>query len=319
MSDINVMNKISSIQALDKFSISSISFIPSNCEIECLIKISDKAKIAIQNKIKSDLLTNIKCNTMEECKMIPDSYDPNDTILIKKLLPMATKEQSVVELQPGYLYVINDTQIPFEKTSTGPIGVLSDCQSTMYGKNRINLFDKNIHQTKKLLSNYIKTRNEKINHIYDLFVKKLNTYTGNNQDMENVIAMFNLISEKLKIDNNLKKYGISVISFCQTWIKEGNTTNSLLMGPAQFNIMSPCFQTRFYVHNENNLIKCGISKDMYISYLKVIKNFTNNMQENYGIGGTGCSFINLDLLNNKLTKKEQKKNINSPKRHRRIL
>ena len=38
------------------------------------------------------------------------------------------------------------------------------------------------------------------------------------------------------------------------------------------------------------------------------------MQENYGIGGTGRSFINLDLLNNKLTKKKPTKNINSQKK-----
>ena len=73
MSDINVMNKISSIQALDKFSISSISFIPSMCELECLIKMSDKAKIAIQTKIKNNLLTNGNkcntCNTSEKIKL----------------------------------------------------------------------------------------------------------------------------------------------------------------------------------------------------------------------------------------------------------
>ena len=312
MDDINLMEKISSIQTLDKFSIGSMSFVPDDCEMNCLFKASEQAKVAIQMKVKSNLLSKVD-------KLIPDSFNPNDTILIKKgVIEAIQKGDELVELQQGQLYVINDMQVPFEKTSNGPNGILAECQGNVYGKNRINLFDKNIANTKKLLTNYIKLRNKKINFIYNLFVQKLNTYAGTDNDMKNVIAMHNLVLEQLKRGSSLKKCGISVVSFCQTWMKEGNIVNSSLLGPAQFSIMSPHFQTRFFVQSENNLIKCGITKEMYVSYLKVIKNFTNNMQENYGIGGTGRSFINLDMLNSKLARKRPKSSSrSSPRRSRR--
>ena len=294
--NINEMEQISSIQILDKYSIDSMSFVPDNNQIHCILKSSEEAKMAIQMRVKSDLLSKV-------VKLIPDSFNPNDTVLIQKGVIEGIKNgNEVVELQPGQLYVINDQQVPFEKTSNGPNGILAECQGNVYGKNRINLFDKNITNTKKLLSNYIKLRNNQINNIYYMFVKKLNTYTGDSLNMKNVIAMHNLVLEQIKKGRTLNQCGIGVVSFCQTWMKEGNISKAGVIGPAQFSIMSPHFQTRFFVQNEKNLLsKCGITREMYVSYVQTIKDFTQNMQENYGIAGSGRSFINLDMLNKKLS------------------
>jgi len=292
-------NLISKISDLEKFYIDTVSFIPTNKEIEYLILISNSAnrelkvlqdkslnksddeKKTIRDSINNTLLSKIKV-------LIPITFNLNDTILVKTgLNPDTTK----IELQNNYLYIINDRDIPFEKTSNGPNGVLVNTNSNLYGMNRINLFHKSIKSTKKLLKKYLSSRNKNINNIFELFVGKLNTYSGNDIDMLNVIKMFNIILLNVQSGKKLYDCGISVVSFCQTWMKKD------YIGLPQFSVPSPHFQTRFYVNNIKKLIKCELAEQMLLSYIKVIQRFTLNMQPDYGIGGTGQSFINLDKLN----------------------
>ena len=89
----------------------------------------------------------------------------------------------------------------------------------------------------------------------------------------------------------LKYYIYSCTSFCQTWLR-----NTGEVGAAQFSVMSPHFQTRFYVSDENALKECSVTDKMIQSYAELINFFTGSMQKDYGLGGGGQAFINLDSL-----------------------
>ena len=281
------------IEKLEKKFIKSISFVPSEEEIEILLQQSIASNNAIKNKKPSNLLSKISA-------LIPKSLNPNDTVLNTVVFEGAKKSGAIVTLKNRYLYVVNDRDVPFVSKSMGPNGILVECQKS-YGKNRVNLFHKNMSSTYKLLDNYLTLRDGNINDIFKLFVNKLNTYKDGDEDMEAVVEMFNLVLKNIQENNNsLKKMGISVQSFCQTWMRKGNDYGALQLGPAQFSVMSPHFQTKFYISNSKLLKKVpGIRTSMIEKYYNILIKLYNNMQDDYGVKnnvGGGQAFVNLDLL-----------------------
>jgi len=121
----------------------------------------------------------------------------------------------------------------------------------------------------------------------------------------------------------LKGMGIGVKSFCQTWIR--NPT----IGNAHFSVMSPHFQTRFYIEDEQALRKkfeedaqilgnyqptdkqkewstvghpfkkkkARITEAHFESYARIAKYFGTLMAEEYGgKDGQGQAFIDIDGL-----------------------
>ena len=284
---------------LEKVYISSVSFVPTFEEMEVLLSQSNKAIETARHQISSNVLSKIQ-------NLIPKSFNPNDTILNKGAFQNAQKTGDYVELKNGYLYVINDRDIPFISKSNGPNGILVNCHG-YYGKDRINLFHKNEKNVFSLLNDYIKARDKNINYIFTLFVKKLKTFaaTGNttvDNDMFNVIAMFDHILQHLE-NYSLSYFGIDVVSLCQTWMRKGDANEkiTLSLGPAQFSVMSPHFQTKFYVKNTHKLQK--VVDQAYIdSYVRVMRDFTKRMQSDYGAFGEtgGQAFVNLDKLYKRL-------------------
>jgi len=255
---------------------------------------------------------------------IPKSFNPDNTILAKIARgdkdcgPDGDKDCGLGGTigDKNTLTIIDDLAMPFGFTSNGPNGVLTDCAGKTYGtkeKPRINLFYKNKKETFKLLRDYLALRMDKELDILDLFVKKLKLHDKDGKfrfklkaennakvlDSElegsysDVVSLFEEVALKVHFQKKshptwtIRNCGINVLSFCQTWMKKGQEA-----GEAEFTMMNPHFQTRFYVESEVKLLACGVSMPKLKSYKKLIaKHFTPIMNSEYK-----GSFINLDGL-----------------------
>ena len=295
----------------EKASISKISFVPTNDEVLALIAQAKNAE-----NVRHGLATGSSDNTpWRSVKLLsklynlpgkfglcPDSLDPNDTILAK----LGRGDIGPGGLGTSSLRVINDRNMPLGSTSCGPNGVLIDCQGE-YGPNRMNLFYSDLDITTRLLNDYIKFRNDNLDAIFEMYVKKINASAETmkldpskeaqldeklQDDYRNVAAMFsNILASNL----SLAKCGISVNSFCQTWLRNGSK-----VGDAQFSVMSPHFQTRFFISNIDALKSCDVNDAQIASYKNIIAHFDEIMSKDYGVGGGGPAFINLDGLQERL-------------------
>ena len=308
---------------VDRKSINSMSFCPSPNEVETLIEMSKKAEKARQNIKNSDIgINRTPGDNSQEQKLLsklyflpgsynlcPDSLEPDDTILAKLGRGSTSGGIGPGGLQgPDGLRVINDRNMPLGSTSCGPNGVLATTNG------RMNLFYSDMDSTKKLLDQYISFRDAKLREIFGMYATKIQIMAGEDNamklnpekpetlsddlhdDYRNVAAMFGKINEALSGGMSLSQCGISCNSFCQTWClkQRGN----VLVGEAQFSVMSPHFQTRFYVGDDTNVKKIlGANSDELLkSYIKIIEHFDSIMAPAYGNGGGGAAFVNLDKL-----------------------
>lgn len=287
------------IETIERDSINSMSFLPSRDNLNKLIQQSNKASSAKRGSLIS------KLHFLDpKFGLAPENLDPNDTILAK--LGRGTIGPGGKIGNKNIMTIIDDRNMPLGGGSCGPNGVLTECQARPYGPQRINLFYKNRKETEKLLIDYLGMRDDNINDVFKMFVNKLVKHRDNgfkidlakdaildpslHNDYSNTCDMFQQVLKQLKY-KSLSECGISCNSFCQTWLRNGGT-----VGDAQFSVMSPHFQTRFFVSNEKDLKACGVSNKMIKSYEAMIIYFTNSMQKDYGIDGGGQAFINLDDL-----------------------
>jgi len=306
--------QLKKLNEIEAESINSVSFVPTDDEINYLYKVStDALEYLVQKKRGPTLSKAYKLPG--KIGLLPDSFDPDDTILSKGGRGQLTGHPHFITPLKinAEISVIKDPVMPLGGTSNGPNGVLTDCQSK-YGKNRINLFQKDKETTKKLLDDYLRLRDKNINDIFGLFVGSLekgktDNYMRNDAtktqleknlhgDYDNVTKMMSLINDKLQKNKTLKldDMGIGVVSYCQTWLSKGidNTTGRQYMknGEAHFSVMSPHFQTRFYVKDLKKLRKSiNVEVDHIPSYINLIEHFTSIMQKDYK-----GSFIHLDRL-----------------------
>ena len=279
----------------DKKSIDSISFTPTNEQIDAIIEHANFVEKTRKHGARSCLLSKLS-HLPAKFGLCPQSLNPNDTILCE----LGRKFGKIGE--SSIMTVIDDRNMPLGSTSCGPNGVLTDCQNK-YGQNRINLFYKDRQHTKKLLSDYLKFRDENIIEIFRLYVNKLNSHVPDfndgkggtlSQHMQKnyriVCNMFSILLSMTKT-HNLDELGIGCVSFCQTWLNSENNMDS------QFSVMSPHFQTRFYIKNLSKIGKYfGILYTKKITaYSKLIQHFDNLMVPMYGTNGK--AFIHLDNLN----------------------
>lgn len=246
--------------------------------------------------------------------MCPETLNPNDTVLAG-MGSNRRVEGASWEPEGGgtigdksLLTVINDKYMPYGGGSNGPNGVLTDCQ-VKYGTNRVNLFYHSENETKQLLMDYLDLRNKHLKSIFNLLVEHLQTPEFINEyrlDPKKDITPENTLSNELQNDyknmcsmfhklNSTKKdlihCGMGCISYCQTWLRKGGK-----VGEAQFSVMSPHFQNRFYVMDDAKVIASGVSQQELTSYVRMIEKFNSLMEDSYGIEGGGQAFINLDLL-----------------------
>jgi len=295
----------------EKASISKISFVPTDEEVLALIAQANNAE-----NVRKGLATGSTDNTpWRSVKLLsklynlpgkfglcPDSLNPDKTILAE----LGRGDKGPGGLGTSSLRVINDRNMPLGSTSCGPNGVLVECQGE-YGPNRMNLFYGDLEKTTRLLNDYIKFRNDNLDAIFEMYVKKINASAETmkldpskeaqldeklQDDYRNVAAMFSRI---LDTNLSLAQCGISVNSFCQTWLRNGSK-----VGDAQFSVMSPHFQTRFFISDIDALKSCGVNDAQIASYKNIIAHFDEIISKDYGVGGGGPAFINLDGLQERL-------------------
>jgi len=278
-----------------------------------------------QGKLLSKLF-----NLPGKCGLCPDSLDPNDTILAKK-----GKESMFIK--NDIFSIIDDKNMPLGSTSCGPNGVLfeteeiinlfhKDTDTTKKLLNKyISFRNENIIAVFEMFVNKIKNSAKTMK----LDPTKENTLR---EDLQwhyiNVMKMFETVLEHLRVSTyainyspipslsnygigcvsfcindspipSLSNCGIGCVSFCQTWLR--NTLNAKV-GDAQFSVMSPHFQTRFYVSNDEALKRCGVTQKQIDSYVTIINNFDAIMSKDYGIHGGGQAFVNLDELHSHFSK-----------------
>ena len=302
---------------IDNTSINNISFCPTPDKVNSLIEQSNYAEQVRQFLVsrtdddwrKSDefasdgfvfspkVLSKLY-HLPGKFGLCPDSLHPDDTILAKLGRGATDRGIGPGGLGDGDFKVINDRNMPLGSTSCGPNGVLANTQG------RINLFHEDIKNTTEFLYQYISFRDENLNAIFKMFVDKIslsaktmrldpNKEETLREDLQehysNVCDMFVLIADNDKI--NLSDRGIGCVSFCQTWLRNGSE-----VGNAQFSVMSPHFQTRFHVTDDDALKSCGVTQTQINSYVTIIKHFDSIMSQDYGLGGGGQAFINLDNL-----------------------
>jgi hypothetical protein len=282
------------ISDLEAQSINSMSFLPTNDELDQLIKHSTRLP-----KERGPLLSKLHF-VNPAAGLLPESLDPNDTILAKLGKRFGKLGNSAV------MTIIDDRNMPLGGGSCGPNGVLTECQAPPYGPDRINLFYKSRSQTTQLLLDYISLRTENSGAIFEMYVKKLVAHRDANYQIvikeeatldpkyhthySKTCDMFLKLLESRSL-KSLEDCGIACNSFCQTWLRNGSA-----IGNAQFSVMSPHFQTRFFVENVEKVKACGVTEDMIKSYAVMINMFTESMQKQYGVNGGGQAFINMDKM-----------------------
>jgi|EP00505_MAST-04D_sp_SCG-Rhode-Island_P003449 hypothetical protein len=260
--------------------------------------------------------------------LCPLSLNPDDSILAR------LARGDIAAALSGYawgsddtLTVIDDRNMPLGGGSAGPNGVLVDCHGK-YGKNRINLFYPS-DDWPNLLRDYLAFRDCNVAIIFSRYCKKLRDHDGNYKidlrgadNDQNKLGVdlrphyskaCQLLSaveaEANKGKKTLGELGIGVISFCQTWLRNDTRKGPAKVGAAQFSVMSPHFQTRFFVADQQ-LLRAGLANngditlDHYRSYVAISIHFGELMQKEYGtdnpadveVGKTGQSFVHLDGL-----------------------
>ena len=318
---------MSSATETDRKSINSMSFCPNPEEIDGLIAQSNSAELTRISLKENDWRSLFKTLPTATPKLLsklfflpgkfglcPDSLNPDDTILAK-----LGRGENYGGIGPGGLgdsdlRIINDRNMPLGSTSCGPNGVLAKTEG------RMNLFHKDTETTQKLLNEYISFRNKNLNAIFEMFVNKIKSSAETmkldpskeetliedlQEHYRNVRDMFLLVAGSDKI--NLSDCGIGCVSFCQTWLRNGSE-----VGNAQFSVMSPHFQTRFHVTDDDALKRCGVTQKQIDSYCTIIHHFDEIMSKDYGALGGGQAFINLDKLHDVLTFQEELEELSPP-------
>ena len=283
-------------------SINELSFVPTPGEIQKLNNIAGVANTAILNKERTTLLSRIaELEFSKDKNLCPESLNPNDT----KIVTDGKKKGTIFDSEEKHMTVLNDLMMTYEN-SWGPNGVLLECQDAkLYGTNRINLFYSDENLVKKLLSDYLRFRNDNIVKIFSQYVNNMvdrqSTYQLNSQDSakgylaDKLRPKYDLVCEMLQHVLFRTKFvpladlGIGVVSFCQTWMSKPDGKANY---KTQFSVMSPHFQTRFHVVNDEKLKRVpGVRPSHLQAYSDMVAHCHNNQIKNYK-----KAYVNLDEL-----------------------
>ena len=195
--------------------------------------------------------------------------------------------------------IINDRNSIYTGGSSGPNGVLFDCDSETYGRYRMNAFYNSGDMTFKLIKDYIDFRNKNKFKIFnELFLQKLDSQLKEAKEenkeydktllfLKNFYTWFIDKNEKNKNngENNdiLNEIGIEIKTRCQTWLRQIPNYDYGMEGVtlcAHNTIPVPHFQTVFRIKNEDlflSNINNYISTDDYkTQFIKPITNVSKN-------------------------------------------
>ena len=268
--------------------IESISFVPDN--MTALIKQAHAADIDIINGKRSNLLSN----RLDDPEFCPLSLNPDDTRLCKLARGDIGPGSTILD---DHFAVIGNN-LPLIDGSCGVNCVLYNCNSEEYGERRINLVGPTKETTLKLARDYIAFRNSRLPEIFQVYVEKLGSIVD---DLKQILPeeyhaaylstcelMSAVLKASLESTISLKELGISAVSFCQTWQKDDE------IGEAQFPVMSPNFQTRFYISDALKLPSGSVAQtETQIElYSKMVDFCTSGMLNR----GYAKSFVHIDDL-----------------------
>ena len=281
-------------EQIDSTSIRKISFIPTPAQIHQLISHSN----IVAQELRDGQRTSNLSKTLDNTVVCPSTLNPDDTILCK--LGRGDIGPGGKIGDPSKMITINDRPMPFGSTSLGPNTVVTDCQHS-WGENRVNLFYKDIASTKMLINYFMGYRENYKQDIFRLFIDKFTSHstdfnTGMGGFLESAFhSDYLTVCQMFTILRNVPFHetGFSVMSFCQTWMKHNST-----IPETQFSVMSPHFQTRFYIINEELVKSHGVTDEHLKSYTNMIEHFDNIMAPLYGMESGGLSFVNVDALHN---------------------
>mmetsp|Transcript_27278 Transcript_27278/g.64075 ORF Transcript_27278/g.64075 Transcript_27278/m.64075 type:complete len:388 (+) Transcript_27278:56-1219(+) len=295
--------------------INRVSFVPTRTEIEELVGQSIAAEAEREEGNPGLLLSKL----YKIKALCPDSLNPDDTILAK--LGRGSSRGGIGAGgnigDPGMLTFLNDTKMPLGAASNGPNAVLTNCTSGIYGtkeRPRINLFYENEEKVQALLVDFISLRTANEASLFKMYVAKLQEFThgGKNafkldpakdellaeelqDDYAKTVSMFTKIASALGDHGSIEDYGLKVNSYCQTWLRNGGGKGGEV-GNAQFSVMSPHFQTRFFVASAKKLAAAKVTKAEKEAYLNILQHFDEVMETAGYSGADGPAFVNLDGL-----------------------
>lgn len=298
--------------------------------IENIRTILDKAALAEDQLLEAreiggdtTLITKLGTTDWNKSKFYPKKQKIVELILKDTHKAEEQKEQKEEKEGKGSDYIFypkSSRRVPMLDDNMGPTGWLLKHEN-YGGDSRINLFNEN-NSIIDLAKDYIYYRNRNIPLFFELYVEALKGKSKNNGKLsKSIIEGFKSINTKIqegKLDKDgLNGIGVGVLSFCQTWAKQNKETGDMYFGEPQFSVMSPHFQTRFYIKNLA-FLKEHIPEFPEIEYKRVLKNFMSVMVDYNG------SFVNIDELiiykiiggrrKGKLRKKKTKKTMQSRKK-----
>ena len=219
---------------------------------------------------------------------IPDTFNPLDTFYARASRMAASNAPSTLHAPAvdGSIYG-HHLSVLFELQSMplvdcfGPLGVY-------FGPNQIiNVFHQSRHKTRHLLESYLKFRDSHARALFNAYCKAFDKFVDVNiwrdkevsnalpvdmhTDYVNVCKMFGLLRQHMETHAvHPHQIGISVVSFCQTWLRAHHD-----VGNAEFHTMSPHFENRHYIYDPNLVAEVlKESACVYLdSYARIVRQF----------------------------------------------
>ncbi|MAJ44340.1 MAG: hypothetical protein CMF96_06300 [Candidatus Marinimicrobia bacterium] len=274
---------------LDENIINFLSFKPDIFLINELIKQSNKAvNILNLKKIDSLLLSKLAEKPFAlNTGMV--AYHPAETLFGKK---PDEELQYQKKINNGLFAIVRDRDCPIINTSNGPNIVFIPEKD-----NIINFFNIGLEETRDLLNELFKYINENYENIWNIFIDHIiESEDKFKKEAPYLFRMYKIISS-----NNLsmEECGFGIVSFCQTWARK----DSKCVGTANFSIMTPHSQQKFYIKDLDKFTKFvkyyNIDYKCIMDYHRVNCLFKFKMS-NLNYNG---AFVNLDKVHKELNKK----------------
>ena len=253
--------------------------------------------IDLRHEYFSKSETNPVLKNGDELVFVPRTMLPRDTVLAVKGRTTTSDETAKV-LGVSFAF-IDDIKAPYTNASMGPNAVMHTFDHD--NEYRINLFYKDDTTTISLLDKFLKFRKNNEWEVLKMIANKMSEDDYNNRIVK---AMFQDIIITKKANQTLEDFGLKLVSYCQTWMKNDESGN----GKAQFSIMSPHFQTRICVVSPDKLKEKGYTDDHLISYGRILSALKQIMSDAAVYEG---AFVNLDELKKTIVVSPQKEEYDS--------
>ena len=274
-------------QKLDDNIINFLSFKPN---INFIKQLCEQSNIAVNDlnlkKINSLLLSKLAEKPFAlNAGMV--AYHPAETLFGMK---PDEELQYQKKIKKGFFAIVRDRDSPLINTSNGPNIVFIPVN------NIINFFNNSLEETKDLINQLIEYRNENSENIWNIYIDHIiESEDKFKKEAPNLFKMYEIISSN---NISMEECGFGIVSFCQTWLRK----DSDCVGVANFSIMTPHSQQKFYIKDLNKFLNFinyyKIDYKCIMSYYRINCLFKFKMN-NLNYNG---AFVNLDEVHKELNK-----------------